>query len=82
MFRFNRCNLSCNYKKDFNSKIIECVGPEIISFKEILEKLLKLIDKKRLLIPLPIPLAKLSARFFEIFPKPLLTLDQLKLLKI
>ena len=64
-----------------NSKIIECVGPEIISFKEILEKLLNLIGKKRLLIPMPLPIAQMSARFFEIMPKPLLTRDQLKLLK-
>ena len=64
-----------------NSKIIECVGPEIISFKEIIEKLLNLIGKKRLLIPMPLPLAQMSARFFEIMPKPLLTRDQLKLLK-
>ena len=64
-----------------NSKIIECVGPEIISFKEILEKLLNLIGKKRLLIPMPLAIAQISARFFEIMPKPLLTRDQLKLLK-
>ena len=64
-----------------NSKIIECVGPEIISFKEILEKLLNLVGKKRLLIPMPLPIAQLSARFFEIMPKPILTRDQLKLLK-
>ena len=64
-----------------NSKIIECVGPEIISFKEILEKLLNLIGKKRLLLPMPLPIAQMSARFFEIMSKPLLTRDQLKLLK-
>ncbi|WP_440691013.1 complex I NDUFA9 subunit family protein [Candidatus Pelagibacter sp. HIMB1782] len=64
-----------------NSKIIECVGPEIVSFKEILEKLLNLIGKKRLLIPMPLPIAQMSARFFEIMPKPVLTRDQLKLLK-
>ena len=63
------------------SKIIECVGPEEITFKELLEKLLNLIGKKRLLIPLPLPVANFSARFFEIMPKPLLTRDQLKLLK-
>ena len=64
-----------------NSKIIECAGPEVISFKEILKKLLNLIGKKRLLIPMPLPLAQLSARVFEIMPKPILTRDQLKLLK-
>ena len=63
------------------SKIIECVGPEIISFKEILEKLQILISKKRILLPLPLPIAKLTANFFEILPNPLLTSDQLRLLK-
>ena len=63
------------------SKIVECVGPEIITFKEIMERLLKLIDKKRILFPFPLPLAELSARFFEIMPNPLLTRDQLRLLK-
>jgi len=67
--------------KNINSKIIECVGPETISLKEILKKLLKLINKNRILIPLPLFVAKLSANLFQIFPKPLLTLDQLKLLK-
>ena len=66
---------------NINSKIIECVGPEIITFKEILKRLLNLIGKKRILIPFPLPLAEISARIFEIFPKPLLTRDQLRLLK-
>ena len=63
------------------SKIIECVGPEIISFKEILNRLLRLIGKKRILLPFPLQLAQISARFFEIMPNPLLTRDQLRLLK-
>ena len=61
--------------------IIECVGPETISFKEILKKLLKLIEKKRILFPMPLKLASLSAKFFQLFPSPLLTEDQLRLLK-
>ena len=63
------------------SKIIECVGPEVLTFKEIITKLLNLIGKKRILFPMPLPMAKMSARIFEIMPKPLLTRDQLKLLK-
>ena len=63
------------------SKIIECVGPEIITFRGILERLLKLIGKKRILLPFPLPLAEISARIFEMLPKPLLTVDQLRLLK-
>ena len=63
------------------SKIVECVGPEIITFKEILQRLLILISKKRILLPLPLPFADITARVFEIMPKPLLTRDQLRLLK-
>ena len=67
--------------KNVYSKIIECIGPETLSFKDLLEKLLLLINKKRILLPFPLVLAKFSARFFEIFPNPLLTRDQLRLLK-
>ncbi len=67
--------------KNINSKIIECVGPETLSFKQILEKLCKLIGKKRFLIPFPLALAKMSAFFLGQLPKPLLTQDQLRLLK-
>ena len=35
---------------NINSKIIECVGPEVITFKNLIERLLNLIDKKRILI--------------------------------
>ena len=67
--------------KNIQSNIIECVGPETISLKEILEKLLKLIDKKRILIPMPLFLANFTAKIFQLLPKPLLTQDQLRLLK-
>ncbi len=67
--------------KGTETQIIECVGPETLTFKEILEILLSLINKKRLLIPFPLTIAKLSAKFFQLLPKPLLTEDQLRLLK-
>ena len=67
--------------KNISSKIVECVGPEIISFKDIISTLLNLIEKKRILIPFPIFMAKFSAKIFELMPDPLLTSDQLKLLR-
>ena len=67
--------------KNINSNIIECVGPETKTFKEILQILLKLIGKKRLLIPFPFFIASLTAKIFQLMPNPLLTEDQLKLLK-
>ncbi len=67
--------------KNIDTQIVECVGPEVLSFKEILEKLLILIDKKRFLVPFPLILAQLSAKFFQLFPSPILTEDQLRLLQ-
>ena len=68
-------------QNETKSQIIECVGPEVLSFREILEILLSLIGKKRFLIPFPLIVANLSAKFFQLFPNPLLTQDQLRLLK-
>ena len=68
-------------KRKINGETIECIGPEILTFKQILSKILISINKKRLLFSLPLPLAKINAKLFEMLPKPLLTMDQLKLLK-
>ena len=67
--------------KEIVSKDIEAIGPEILTFKEIIQILSKCIKKKRLLVPIPLFLAKISAMFFQLFPNPLLTIDQLRLLK-
>ena len=78
------CNLILdlieNNINDIKNKTIEVVGPEELTFKQIVEKLLKLIEKKRLFIPIPIFIANLMATFFQILPKPLITKDQIKLL--
>jgi len=67
--------------KNIIADIIECVGPENLSFREIIKKLLKSIDKKRFLFSIPLTVAKIIAFLFERFPKPLITQDQLRLLK-
>ena len=53
---------------NIHSKIIECVAPETLTFKEILENLLKFIVKKRILVPLPIFIANFTARIFQLLP--------------
>jgi len=67
--------------KNICSEIIECAGPDVITFREIIEKLLILIDKKKMLLPLPLIIAKIGVALLEKFPRPLITMDQLKLLK-
>jgi len=64
-----------------NNLVVECIGPEILTFKEIIEKILISIQKKRFLIPVPIQIASLTAKLLQLLPNPLLTEDQLKLLK-
>tara|TARA_Y100000768_G_C23905365_1_gene647281 strand:- start:251 stop:1222 length:972 start_codon:yes stop_codon:yes gene_type:complete len=66
---------------NINSNIIECVGPEVMTLKNIIERLLVLINKNRILIPMPKPLALVTAKIFQLLPNPLLTEDQLRLLK-
>lgn len=69
--------------------IYELGGPEVFTFKELMEFVLTTIERRRLLLPLPFGLAKLQAAVFELvskFPlpllsKPLLTRDQVELLR-
>ena len=68
-------------KKNIKNKVFEFGGPGIFTFKELMQVLLKVINRKRLLIYIPKKLAILMAKFFQILPKPLLTVDQIKLLE-
>jgi len=62
-------------------KIFELGGPSNYSFKELMEILLKEIKKKRLLITIPFSLAKFQSYFLQIFQNPLITPDQVEMLK-
>jgi len=62
-------------------KIYELGGPENHSFKELMEILLDNIKKKRFLIPIPFGWAKFQSYFMQMLPKPLLTPDQVEMLK-
>jgi NADH dehydrogenase len=59
----------------------ELGGPAVYSFKEIMEMILQQIGRKRLLLPVPYFLASLQAGLLQLMPKPLLTVDQVELLK-
>jgi NADH dehydrogenase len=61
--------------------IYELGGANQYTFKQLMEFILKTLDRKRLLIPLPYSLAMLQAFCMEFLPKPLLTRDQVELLK-
>lgn len=61
--------------------VYELGGPEVKSFRELMEITLREIDRSRLLVPLPFAVARIQAFFMELMPKPMLTRDQVTLLE-
>ena len=64
-----------------DGRTYELGGPSIYSFKELLQLILRETGRKRALVPVPFGIAFLKAAFLQLLPKPLLTVDQVKLLK-
>ena len=68
-------------KEEIDNNMFELGGPEVFTFKELMEILLREIKKKRFLISIPFGVAKFQSYFMQFMPKPLLTPDQVELLK-
>ncbi len=62
-------------------RIYQLGGADIVTFKEIYEKLFEYTGRKRKLVFLPYWVAKIEAWFLSLLPKPLLTPDQVESLK-
>ena len=56
-------------------------GPEVKTFRALMEYVLAVTERSRLLVPLPFGLARLQAMVLQLMPKPLLTPDQVELLR-
>ena len=61
--------------------IYELGGPDVRTFKELMQFVLTTIERKRLLVSLPFFVARMQAMFLQYLPKPLLTPDQVELLR-
>jgi uncharacterized protein YbjT (DUF2867 family) len=61
--------------------IYELGGPEVRTFKELMQFVLTATERRRLLVPIPYRVAQLQAFFLQFLPKPLLTPDQVEMLK-
>jgi uncharacterized protein YbjT (DUF2867 family) len=68
-------------RSDTAGQIYEFGGPQVYSFKALLEHLLTALNRQRVLIPISFALAEAQARFLELLPDPPLTRDQVRLLK-
>ncbi|HEX3710370.1 MAG TPA: complex I NDUFA9 subunit family protein [Pseudolabrys sp.] len=60
----------------------ELGGPDVRTFKELMQFVLTTIERKRLLPPIPFGVAKLQAMLLQFMPAPLLTPDQVELLRV
>jgi uncharacterized protein YbjT (DUF2867 family) len=61
--------------------VFELGGPAVMSFRQILDYILEVTGRSRLLLPLPFGLAKAQASLLQMLPKPLLTVDQVTMLE-
>jgi NADH dehydrogenase len=59
----------------------ELGGPEVFSFKQLMQFTLDTIERRRALIPLPFPLASIMASVLQFVPGAPLTPDQVELLR-
>lgn len=71
----------CLVKPETKGEIYELGGKKTYSFKEILEYILQILGKKKPLINIPFGVASVIGYMAEFLPKPMLTRDQVKLLK-
>ena len=61
-------------------KTYELGGPQVVTFRELMQLILREIARERVLLPVPMSIAEIQAWFLEKLPVPPLTRDQLKLL--
>jgi NADH dehydrogenase len=59
----------------------ELGGPDVKSFKALMEYILETTGRSRPLIPVPFAIARLKASVLELLPAPMLTVDQVRLLE-
>jgi uncharacterized protein YbjT (DUF2867 family) len=59
----------------------ELAGPRVYTLRDLVKFTLRVVDKRRLLMPLPFTVAEIQARLFELLPSPPLTTSQVDLLK-
>jgi len=61
--------------------IYELGGPDVRTFRELMEFVLATTERRRLLVPVPYAWMQLQALYLQFLPKPALTPDQVELLK-
>ena len=67
--------------KGNEGKIYEIGGPKVISFGDMVRSILKTINKKRFVVPMPMPIAKIQSSILSLLPiPPILTKDQCEIL--
>lgn len=66
--------------KGIEGGVFELGGPDVYTFAELMRVTLRAINRRRFLVPVPLPLMSLGAVFTGLLPNPPLTVDQVRLL--
>jgi NADH dehydrogenase len=61
--------------------IYELGGPEVLTFRQLMQRMLEITGRKRLLLPIPWPIARVMGRVGEFMPGQPLTRDQVRMLR-
>lgn len=68
--------------KSVRGGTFELGGPDVFTFRDLMSITLRAIGRRRLLVPVPLPVMSLGAVFAGLLPNPPLTVDQVRLLAV
>ncbi len=72
---------ACLTRADTPGQTYELGGPHVYTFKEILQFILKTVGREKPLVTVPFPVASMMGSVAQLLPRPLLTRDQVALLR-
>jgi NADH dehydrogenase len=76
-----RSIMACLSSDSHKGKTFEIGGQRVMTMAEVYDLILEITQRPRLVVPWPIAIARVNAFFFGLLPKPVITLDQLRLLE-
>jgi uncharacterized protein YbjT (DUF2867 family) len=76
-----RAITTCMTDPATQGRVYELGGPRVYTFRELMQLVLAETKRRRFLVPLPFSVAMMKASILGLLPKPILTRDQVLLLK-
>ena len=76
------CLVAALEREDVVGRTLEVGGPEYLTYDEIIDLIGDTLGKRTFKAHVPLPLMAVIVRFMELFPRPAVTSEQLKMLKL